>query len=392
MTKLNLEIQELLDKFLEDRLTGEELQRFRSLAADPVNEELMAIHVEAALKAKSSGEGINADQDAIFQYILRESRRQRTEEKVIPIHTTYKTRRWMVAAAIILLAGIALTIVTVRNKVPKQSPAMAKASDLPPGKDGAILTLGDGKQVLLDSMSNGQVAVQNGAKVLLSNGRLTYTGEGGEITYNTMTVPRGRQFQLVLPDGTHVWLNSASSIRYPTVFTDKERKVDITGEIYFEVAQNAAQPFKVLVDQQEEVEVLGTHFNINAYDDEGMIRTTLLEGAVRVVANGNTAQLKPAQQAQLTMGSRLKVVDQVNVDQVMAWKNGLFNFNGSDVKTVLRQISRWYDLDIVYEAEPAPAKMMGEMQRSLSLSSVMDILKELDVKYRLEGKKLIISK
>jgi transmembrane sensor len=312
------------------------------------------------------------------------------------------------AAAVIIIAGIAAYLwKNYTNTGNEKAVAVTKktvTNDVAPGHDGAILTLADGRRLVLDSLGNGIIATQNGAQVVLNNGALTYDQKGNTTTtiaYNTMHTPKGRQFQLVLPDGTRVWLNAASSIKYPTVFTGDERKVEIDGEAYFEVAKNIRLPFIVTIPPRQkgqggtEVKVLGTHFNINAYDDEAAVRTTLLEGSVVVtssIVNRQSAILKPGEQAVLIHDSRLTIHDKVDVEKVIAWKNGLFNFNGYDIKAVMREIGRWYDLDIVYEAEPEQEEVMGELQRNLSLSQVMKILQKINVKYRIEGKRLIVMR
>ena len=214
-------------------------------------------------------------------------------------------RRWWAAASIILVLGIGAYLWSARKK--NAAPAVVAADtrvntpDIPPGKDGAILTLADGSQVVLDSLGSGVIALQNGARAVIKNGELVYdltrAGTGG-VAYNTMTTPKGRQFILLLPDGTKVWLNAASSIRYPTVFSGRERKVELTGEAYFEVAKNVRLPFLVNVNDKATVEVLGTNFNVNAYEDEASINTTLLEGSVKV----NGTVIKPGQQVQVPAG------------------------------------------------------------------------------------------
>ncbi|MCS3800963.1 FecR family protein [Niastella sp. OAS944] len=337
-----------------------------------------------------------------------------TEKPVGRVHLLLNP--WLrYAAAIVLTAGIIAYFWKTEAKKETTVAATSKQprTDVEPGREGAILTLADGRQLVLDSLGNGIVATQNGAKVVLSSGALTYDQNGetaGNSIYNTMHTPRGRQFQLVLPDGTKVWLNAASSIKYPIQFIGDERRVEIKGEAYFEVVKNAQMPFVVTVPQGGEVKVLGTHFNINAYDDEPAIKTTLLEGAVKVVTpaivNRQSAMeaeravvLKPGEQAAIaaysplnTHHSPLTIDHSPNLDQVMAWKNGLFNFNGYNIKAVMREIGRWYDLDIVYEAEPEPEEVMGELQRNLTLSQVMKILQKINVKYRIEGKQLIVTK
>jgi transmembrane sensor len=262
-----------------------------------------------------------------------------------------------------------------------------------PGKYGAILTLADGKKLVIDSLNNGLIAQQNGSQVKLKNGELTYeaTGSGSEsVTYNTMTTPRGRQFQLQLPDGTRVWLNAASTISFPTVFNGDKRIVNITGEAYFEVVKNK-RPFVVNAGNKAAIEVLGTHFNVRVYNDEAVMKTTLIEGAVRVSANRQNKTMRAGQQVQVQTNDQIILIDAADTDQAIAWKKGFFNFKGYDIKSMMRDISRWYDLDVVYESEPAPRSIVGEMERSFTLSETMATLKDLGIKYRLEGKKLIIS-
>ncbi len=307
-----------------------------------------------------------------------------------------KTAWFRYAAAIIIVFGIGAYLWFIQQDrsrgVATRQPISAE-NDIAPGHDGAILTLADGTKKVLDSLGNGIVADQNGSRVILKDGRLAYTFTGklsGNAVYNTMSTPKGRQFQLQLPDGTHVWLNAASSITYPTAFSEKAREVSVTGEVYFEVAKRDKQPFIVKVNEQTRIEVLGTHFNVNAYASEPAIRTTLLEGSVRVTAYDQLQTLKPGQQAKVDPHEKIKIVDDADINQVMAWKNGLFNFNGYDLKAVMREIGRWYDLEIVYEAEPAAGEVEGEIQRNFSLSQVMKVLQKINVHYRLEGKKLTI--
>lgn len=304
-------------------------------------------------------------------------------------------RWWRYAAAVILICGVATLFYRSKPDIQKSVAEQHPAADILPGHDGAVLTLANGKKIVLDSMGNTVVAQQNGAEVVLKDGLLAYEHteeESKEIAYNTMTTPRGRQFQLQLPDGTRVWLNAASSITYPTRFTGKERKVEIHGEAYFEVTTNTQMPFRVATSREAVVEVLGTSFNIHAYDDEAAMQTTLLNGAVKVHVGGQAQLLKPGQQAVLNAGNTLSVAHAVNLEQVMAWKNGLFNFDGYDLKAVMREIGRWYDLDIVYETEPVQEEMMGEIQRTLKLSQVMKILQRIHVHYRVSGNQLIITK
>lgn len=272
-----------------------------------------------------------------------------------------------------------------------------------PGTEGAILTLADGKQIILDSAANGSLAVEGRTKVINKDGQLVYEIEGrvpDALLYNTMTTPKGKQYQLVLADGSKVWLNAASSIRYPTAFAGTERRVEITGEAYFEIAHHADKPFKVSVNGME-VQVVGTHFNINAYEDEAAMQTTLLQGSVKITTNNHTRILSPGQQAQISTtlshpvqqkpgDENIKVVKDADLDAVMAWKNGYFSFSQTDLQTVMRQIARWYDVEIVYAGTIPDRRFGGEIARNTNASQVLKILEESKVYFRIEGKKIIV--
>ena len=308
-----------------------------------------------------------------------------------PVHRVHFMRRWGWAAAVAVLAlGLGAYLLGGREKSREPVVAAEGRQDIAPGKNGAVLTLADGSQVELDSLGNGVIATQNGTKVRLNNGQVVYdeTGEPAAAAFNTMTTPRGRQFRITLPDDTKVWLNAASSLRYPTAFTGKERRVEVTGEAYFEVAQNKDLPFRVVVNNTTEVEVLGTHFNINAYTNEQAIHTTLLEGSLRVLNNGRGALLKPGQQAQVSAG--IKVADNVDIDKVMAWKNGIFNFEGATLEQFMRQVERWYDIEVEYEKGVPGITFWGKMTRDIPLSGLLVVLEKSNVRFRLEGRRLII--
>jgi ferric-dicitrate binding protein FerR (iron transport regulator) len=316
--------------------------------------------------------------------------------------------RYASAAAVLLLVTAGVFLLNNKQK-PKSSIAGTAPAlpDIAPGKQGAILTLADGSTVVLDSLGNGLVATQHGAKVLLHDGRLDYHPDApgnaaapanpaasASLAYNTMTTPKGRQFQLTLPDGTKVWLDAASSIRYPTEFTGGSRRVELTGEAYFEVApQNGgAAPFIVDVSHSSQVQVLGTHFNINAYADEPATSTTLLEGAVRIVNGDQNAILKPGQQSRTITGNNaIMVIPNADTEKAMAWKNGVFDFQDATLEQVMRQLQRWYDIDVVYEKGIPKLEFVGTMGRDLSLNAVLNGLEMSKVHFRLEaGKRLIV--
>ncbi len=266
-------------------------------------------------------------------------------------------------------------------------------NEVSPGRNKAVLTLADGSAIVLDDAQNGTLTQQGNTKVLKFNGKLAYnsTNEGSnEILYNTISTPRGGQYQVELPDGSQVWLNAASSLHFPTAFAGKERRVEVKGEAYFEVAKNTAMPFIVKVNSAE-VQVLGTHFNVMAYKDEAALKTTLLEGKVRFVNAGINSILKPGQQSQLAKNGQVKVVSDVDVDEVVAWKNGIFDFEGADIESVTRQLSRWYDVEIVYDRK-IDDLFYAKIPRN---TEVTDILKLLEltgkVHFEINGRSIIVK-
>jgi len=239
-------------------------------------------------------------------------------------------------------------------------------------------------------LNNGALAEQQGSKIIKKGTQLIYSGGGAntEVAFNTMSTPRGRQFQLVLADGSMVWLNAASSIRFPTAFTGKDRKVEVTGEVYFEVAKNPSKPFKVMANGTE-IEVLGTHFNIDAYDE--VTKTTLLEGSVKINTQNKTSFLKPGQQAQIVAGGEIKTSNSVDVEQVMAWKNGRFVFEDADLQTIMSQVSRWYDVDVVYQDKMPKRSFTADISRNTNLSVFLKVLDVSGIHFKIEGKKLLVQ-
>lgn len=345
------------------------------------------------------------------ELITQKALAQEVHRIPLPAYRVHFMRRWGWAAAAILLLAGATYFLTTNKKNSEPAAIAATTTDIAPGKNGAVLTLADGSQIVLDSLENGTVATQNGVQVVLQNGQLAYdpTGSGaGERIYNTMTTPKSRQFQLTLPDGTKVWLNAASSLRYPTTFSAATRRVEVTGEAYFEVAKNKAKPFIVKINNKAEIEVLGTHFNVNAYTNESTIRTTLLEGRVRVIAGDLTAPhnagtagatvsalLKPGQQASIpnTISAITEIpISPAQTDQVVAWKNGVFNFEDAGFEEVMRQLERWYDIEVVYEKGIPDIQFGGKLSRNVGLKDLLEILKRTEVHFKLEGERRLVVK
>lgn len=327
-----------------------------------------------------------------------------------PVHRVHFLRKWGWAAAAVVV-GLGIGVYFWRADVKTvEPPVVAKTTAVPFGKNGAKLMLDNGEVVDIDSMNNGLIANQNGTRVLLKDGELAYDASGtanGEVAHNAVVTPYGRQFQLTLPDGTKAWLNAGSAIYYPTVFVGKERKVRIEGEVYFEVAKNAAMPFIVTMElpqtsegawmRHARIEVLGTHFNINTYDGVD-VKTTLLEGSLKVVNEGqenirrkeSAVILKPGEQS-IADGDLKMVIDRSpDIDKAMAWKNGLFIFEGASFNEIMRELERWYDVEIVYEKAAPKIEFEGKLTRDVPLTDLLRMFEKSDIHFRKEGRKLTV--
>jgi ferric-dicitrate binding protein FerR (iron transport regulator) len=382
------ELQNLFERYRRGIATQREITELmkvlrNSEMEEPVKE-ILAKEIEL-LNKQPIPESVDISKERIEALLC-----QIMSEKEAPVIQLYQNKRrrivWYAAAAVIIL-GIGISTFLMRNKNTIEKPVAKEQinTDILPGHDGAVLTLADGTKIILDNAQDGKitdVAVKNGNTVSYQK------SSPARIEYNTMTTPKGRQFTLVLPDGTQVWLNAASSITYPTAFVGNARKVSITGEAYFEVAHNASKPFHVNVNGMD-VQVLGTHFNINSYADEGPIRATLLQGSIRVSVAGKTQMVKPGQQAQVA-NNDITLIPDADVDAVMAWKNGFFSFENADIKEIMKQLTKWYDVEVIYQGEPKE-RFAGKIDRNLTLSQVLKGLSETKVHFRIEdGKRLII--
>lgn len=335
--------------------------------------------------------------DAILSGILAQERKP-----IAPPKKNKVTALWSkIAAAGSILFFLAIGIYQL---LPKKSVKLIHQvkvlrrpeHDALPGSNKALLTLANGKTIELDNAHNGTLAKQGATAVnKTSNGQLVYNAaknaDANEpIAINTIATPRGGQYQVILPDGTRVWLNAASSLKFPTRFTGNSRNVEITGEAYFEVTKNAALPFKVKTDRAE-IEVLGTHFNVMAYSDENIMKTTLIEGAVNVTTGTSVKKLKPGQQAQTLSNGTTHVITDVDVDDETAWKNGIFQFSDAGVDRILRQASRWYDVDVVYKGKVPDREFTGRISRSVKASELLNMLKYTGIDLKIDGKNIIVN-
>jgi len=401
-----------MQQFATGRITDSEREEMQLLLAMPDQEQLMQAVTEYLEQESNTPVSVSSEVvQSTFDRIMAVDKEDagRVIDTRPPVHRVHFLRkwRWAAAAVLLLLAGATFYWWKDNNKgaVTAKNEGKPAAVDVAPGRNGAVLVLADGKRVVLDSMGTGLIASQNGTKVVLKEDQLVYdatASKPGETTYNTISTPNGRQFRLSLPDGTNVWLNAASSIHYPTQFAGNQRKVEITGEVYFEVTKNPAMPFKVGMSHGEEVEVLGTHFNINAYrgDDNKTMKTTLLEGSVRVTSapiagtkDQPSAMLKPGQQAVISTKSNKSpqiLVQTADIDKVMAWKNGFFNFEGMQLREVMQQLERWYDIHVVYEGNVPDLRFYGELRRDMNLSGIIAALNDSGVHFRIEDNKLIV--
>lgn len=375
-----------MNKYLLETITEEETRRFFALLDDP--------DCQAYVK-----ECIGADLvDGVFDDRRDPQLTSRIKQRLaVRIQGDRRGkmvvyRRLIATAAAVLAVSVGIGIWWKGERPAAVKPPIAIKQDVPPGKEGAILTLADGTKIDLDSAGNGGVVQQGKTKVTKANGLLSYSGAGAnetEILYNTITVPPAHQLQLSLSDGSKVWLNASSTLRFPTVFTGGKRVVELTGEAYFEVAHKPGQPFAVKVAGVQ-VQDIGTQFDIMAYTDEQTIRTTLVEGSARVVNGDKSVVLLPNDQADVTNGN-IAVRQHADVEEAVAWKNGVFLFKGADLAYMLRQLGRWYNVGIVFEHDVPKGHIEADIPRSMNLSGVMAVLHTLGIPCKLEGDQLIIA-
>jgi ferric-dicitrate binding protein FerR (iron transport regulator) len=292
-------------------------------------------------------------------------------------------------------AAALLFISTAAYFLLHKQPQKLITADIAPGRNKAMLTLSNGKQLSLTDAKQGVLANEDittinkttdGEVVYNTNNKIKPAG----ITYNTITSPRAGKWSVVLPDGTKAWLDNLSSIRFPTAFNGTNRTVEITGQVYFEVVHNAAHPFKVIANGQT-IEDIGTHFNVSAYNDDAVVKTTLLEGSVMVSKGDKNVILKPGQQSVLTAANNNLLVENIDTKNAIAWKEGYFAFNKASIQTVMRQFARWYDVDVEYEGKTPELMITGKVPRNVNASQALKILSYMDIHFRIEDRKIIIT-
>jgi transmembrane sensor len=406
-------LEYLLNRYANKTCTVEEKEELMQLLQESGNDEALQLLIDKMLEERPvihTMPEMNAQ--AVLQAIFEADETPVVHMDETPVRKISFGRIAAAASVLLLLTAAGWFMLNRSSKTDVTTAAVIK-NDVAPGGNKALLTLADGSTIVLDNAANGVVAEEGNATVVkLKNGQLVYkadkdqaTDKAGEVAYNTLSTPKGGEYKIVLPDGSEVWLNAESSITYPTAFNAKERKVQVTGEAYFEVAklvtakEGKRVPFLVDIKNKKtggnmgQVQVLGTHFNINAYDDEKVVKTTLLEGKVKIVkretANGRSRQvgtgseednefsavLSPGQQAVLASHSPLTIDHSPDINQVMAWKNGVFHFENADIQTVMRQLSRWYDVEVVYKRDiEKDDPLFFEVKRNTNLSDVLKVL------------------
>jgi transmembrane sensor len=383
-------VRMLAQKWLDGNISPEEEEEFAAWYNQFDDEEVLVIDRHFAADKQELKQAIAG----LLNKRIQENERvtpQRPIAGMRSINWKWSRNVAAVLAGTLLISGASLYYFLSKKTIDYQAAPIAVKTILP-GKNGALLTLADGTQMDLDSMKNGVIATQQGAKVALKDGKVKYDKDdiqSAQIAYNTMTTPRGRQYQLTLSDGTQVWLNAASSIKYPTVFAGPVRKVSTTGEVYFEVAKDKARPFIVNVVPNVAVEVLGTHFDVNAYPDEDNISTTLLEGSIKTMTDGQSVLLRPGEQARIAE-KKIKVVDDIDLDMVVSWKSNSFLFDSTRIDVALRQLSRWYNVDVEYEKNVPNIAVGGELKKNLTLDEALSLWKKIGLKFEIKDKKLIV--
>ncbi len=383
-------MQNLFEKYLDNKCTPLEVEALLQHFNVPENEPFLRSIIMQNLQIAPAYPDPETESSSATNESYANIKKQIEAEKnvIIPI---FKRKWFKVAAAAVLLFGLfSIYTFSLKNSA---APKIAKlnSADMTPGGNKAILTLADGTEIILDSAANGNLTSQGNATIIKLDGKLAYTASGNssEVLYNSISTPKGGMYQIVLSDGSKVWLNAASSLRFPTAFTGTQRKVELSGEAYFEIEKNAAMPFNVAVSDMN-VQVLGTHFNVMAYNDETEIKTTLIEGAVRVTKDMAACILKPGKQASLDNNGAFNITD-AEFEKDLAWKNGMFFFENTGIKTIMQQLNRWYDAEVSYQGNVTHLRFTGQISRYINLSEVLKMLELTgDIHFKIEGKKIAV--
>ena len=373
-------IEYLLQRWMDRRISPEEQQELVAALNTDSFQELLVQYIDQQVDEVSQ---TSQEQEKVLSGILQ------IDKDPYPIIKTahrihfLKTAWFRYAAAVVICFGV-VAYFMINNKENRDDRHITQVTtNVAPGSNKAILSIGNDQTI---NLSGDKTGITVGSTITYNDGE--QIADAGQVLQ--LSTPRGGQYQAVLPDGSKVWLNAASSIKFPSAFNDKERKVEVTGEAYFEITKDVNRPFKVDGGGQE-IEVLGTSFNINIYADESTRKTTLITGSIKITNNNQTAILKPGQQANISNLEISKIhLIQVQTNDVLAWKNGLFNFEGLPLSSVMKQLERWYDIETKYDEKTAKLIFRGELYRNLPLKNALEILKDMGIKYELNGKTLTI--
>jgi transmembrane sensor len=387
---------QLLENYLENRIGEDDQQELFLMIASGKYDEAIRQRIDASF-GEDKREMDPGKANEILTYITNPSVSTAPSEngRVVPMYKR-KVFKWIAAAVVLLMIVGGWWIVDKKSTVDGPQITATTNDVEAPKETRAVITLANGSKVYLDSAANGTIAQENDVNVVKNNnGEIVYhslTTHDSPLTFNTLFNPRGsKMISVTLADGSRVWLNAGSSIKYPVAFISKERKVEITGEAYFEVAHNASKPF-IVTKGETSITVLGTHFNVNTYDDEDALRITLLEGSVAVKRESSNVKLKPGEQAVLSATSHsLLTTGSVDTDAVMAWKNGFFQFNNTPIDVIMRQVEKWYDVDVVYNGS-IKQTFNGKIPRTVNASDLFKILESTGwVHFKIEGKKVMVT-
>ncbi|RXK83123.1 FecR family protein [Filimonas effusa] len=384
-----VDVKDLLEKLGKGQCAPEEAGWLMEWLDEPGNCDVAIALLSDRMAAPVTAEMLSPERIANLERRRLEILSQPGKRAIAPVHRVHFLRRKWWAVAAVLAAAATGTWFLVNKPATTKLAEIHYKSDVPAGHAGALLTLADGKTVLLDSVT-GEISNSQGASITKTGeGSLSYKSaalNSASVSYNTLSTPRARKFRMTLPDGSGVWLNAQSSIRFPAAFTGSQRKVEVTGEVYFEIVSDKNKPF-IVKAQGQDINVLGTRFNVNTYADEPAVTTTLLEGSVQVSDGKRSVILHPGEQAAEF------AVTHANIQQTMAWKDGKLYFESTDLKSIMRQISRWYDVDVVFEADAPSYDFTARLPDNLPVSEVLKLLEMTRlVHFEIEGKKIIVKK
>jgi ferric-dicitrate binding protein FerR (iron transport regulator) len=390
----------LFQRYLSRSITIEENQELMQLLRQPANDAAVKALLDGVWNNLSIDNRLSGSKaDALFSAILASDRAMQAPLPQRPVRRLFRLSRIAAAAAVLLLVGTGIYYFYTRKPAPAVVQTDGPAhytNDIPPGINNAVLLLADGRRILLDSSANGELARQENTTITKKDGQVQYDASNSPLTtdhspMNTITTARGNQYQLILPDGSKVWLNAASSVRFPVAFTGNERRVEVTGEVFFDVVHNSKMPFTVLANGVE-VHDLGTQFNINAYNNEDGVKTTVVEGKVKVVHGESSMVNGPGEQAMVDSKGAIKRVKDADVEAAIAWKNGQFMFAGSPIQSVMRQLERWYDIEVTFAPGVSKEEYIGTITRFSNISAVLKMLERTGtVRFEVNGRRVIVK-